>query len=477
MAKRQLLVLLGFIGLASAVVAFCGFYVAKADAKLFNKSSQVIITRDGETSTVTMSSDFEGNVEEFAMVIPVPTVIKQEDIRIVDRKIFDYLDAYSAPRLTEYYDHNPCDRRVYERNIPMASSAKMETKSMEDMEKIPEAPKVKIEAKYTVGEYDIIILSSTEANALKNWLNANGYKIPAKAEEVLEPYIKSNLKFFVVKVNLKEKEKLGFKELRPIQMTFQTPKFMLPIRLGMANSNGSQDMIIYAFSKKGRVETANYRTVKIPTNKNVPEFVKDTFGAFYKTVFDRTWRDNKNAVFLEYSWNLSGNNFVKCDPCSTNPPSYADLKDAGVHWASYGNQNGWGGGADYGGDIYFTRLHVRYDRSNFPQDLDFQETPNQENFQGRYILNIAVKDRLDCDAAAQYLKTVKYRREDELKELEKLTGWSASNFKKYPEELAFNLSKSKIKEEIYDDIYQKNLAPKKQKPFKTKKTKSTTNNK
>lgn len=472
MPKKSLLTVVLSVIVVLNVIAFCGFYVAKADAKLFNKSSQVIITRDGETSTVTMSSDFEGDVKEFAMVIPVPTVIKQEDIRVVDRKIFDYLDAYSAPRLAEYYDNNPCyNNRYYSKrkDIPVAMSSRAESM---DMVQKPEIEKVKIEAKYTVGEYDIIILSSTEANALKTWLTENGYKIPAKAEDVLEPYIKSNLKFFVVKVNLGEQEKLGLKELRPIQMTFNTPKFMLPIRLGMANSVSTQDMIIYAFSKKGRVETTNYRTVKIPTDKNVPEFIKTIFGEFYTSVFDRAWKAAKNAVFLEYSWNLSGNNFVKCDPCSTTPPTYAELKDAGVHWATYGNQEGgrWGGGADYGGDIFFTRLHVRYDRANFPQDLDFQETPNQENFQGRYILNIAVKEKLDCEEAKSYLKTVNYRRQDELKELENLTGWSAANYKSYPNEVNYNLTSTKKKEVINDDIYQNksNLTPTTKKKKKKK---------
>lgn len=452
MNRKQIVISVLGVAIAGSVFAFCGFYVAKADTKLYNKSSQVILTRDGETSTVTMSSDFEGDVKDFAMVIPVPVVLKQEDIKISDRKVFDFLDAYSAPRLAEYQDENPCYPRRYIMESRSSMSVSKASSSM-DMDKVPEMPKVKIEAKYTVGEYDILILSSTESGALKTWLLSNGYKIPAKAEEVLEPYIKSNMKFFVVKVNLGEKEKLGIKELRPIQMTFKSPKFMLPIRLGMANANDAQDMIVYAFTKKGRTEVTNYRTQMVPTNRNVPEFIKDSFGPFYKSLFERQWRASKSSIFLEYAWNLSGSNFVKCDPCSTNPPTYSDLKDAGVHWISYGsNDNMWGGGADYAGDVFFTRLHVRYDRQNFPQDLDFQETPNQENFQVRYVLHIAVKEKLDCADGEKYLKTVKYRREDELKELENLAGWRAINFAKYPTELAFNL-KSQGRSKNNDDIY------------------------
>jgi hypothetical protein len=69
--------------------AFCGFYVAKADVKLFNKTSQVIIAKNGEKQTVTMSSDFEGDVKDFAMVVPVPVVLEEKDIRVVNRILFD----------------------------------------------------------------------------------------------------------------------------------------------------------------------------------------------------------------------------------------------------------------------------------------------------------------------------------------------------------------------------------------------------
>ena len=54
--------------------AFCGFYVAQADSKLFNKSSKVVLARDGDQTAITMASDFEGDVKEFAVVVPVPTL-------------------------------------------------------------------------------------------------------------------------------------------------------------------------------------------------------------------------------------------------------------------------------------------------------------------------------------------------------------------------------------------------------------------
>ncbi|HUR09809.1 MAG TPA: DUF2330 domain-containing protein, partial [Flavitalea sp.] len=88
--------------------AFCGFYVSKADGTLKNKTSQVILVRDGNRNVITMYNDFQGDFKDFAMVVPVPVVLQKKDIKVVDQQIFNTLNEYSKPRLVEYYDQNPC---------------------------------------------------------------------------------------------------------------------------------------------------------------------------------------------------------------------------------------------------------------------------------------------------------------------------------------------------------------------------------
>lgn len=427
--KKQTIVLAFLLMVQLQVHAFCGFYVARADAKLFNKTSQVILVRNGERTTVTMSSDFQGNVSDFAMVIPVPTVLQREDIRVVERRIFDQFDAYSGPRLVEYWDPSPCNRYIDAEaasevfSVNKRASAKMEHSSDEEKDKY----KVAVVARYTVGEYDIQILNALESGGLERWLNDHGYKIPEGAKEVLEPYIKSNMKFFVVKVNLEEQQRLSSQLLRPIQISFNSPKFMLPIRLGMANGEGNQDMILYAFTQKGRVETTNYRTIKMPSDRNVPEFVKDYFGRFYTDLYKENIRkEGYGNIYLEYAWDLSGQNQVKCDPCASQPPLYNEIAEAGVNWLQTG---GWGG---YSGQLFFTRLHVTYNRRDFPQDLVFQETPNREQFQCRYILNHPAQYTGDCSAWGPYQEQKIDNRRNELRELAVLTGWDVSRYREYP---------------------------------------------
>ncbi|MCB0794762.1 MAG: DUF2330 domain-containing protein [Flavobacteriales bacterium] len=410
---------------ANSASAFCGFYVAKADATLFNDRSEVILVRDGRRTIITMSNDFQGDVKDFAMVVPVPTVLDRNDIRIVERRVFDVLDSYSSPRLVEYYDGNPCIQWEYAEEldvmrVPMAAEAMADKASTRARREYG----VTIEARYTVGEYDVLILSAQESNGLKRWLLDNDYQIPSTAHEVLDPYIKSGLKFFVVKIDLERMQAQGFEFLRPIQVRFESEKFMLPIRLGMANSKGTQDMIVYAFTREGRVDAVNYRTVRMPTDRKVPLFVKERFGEFYKDLFKRKWKqEGRNAVTLEYAWNVTPSwNGMKCDPCVGPPPMPQEFVDAGVDWA--GNWNG-------GGQVFFTRLHVRYSREKFPQDLFFQVTPNTEHYQARYVLTHPAQGDLSCEAGQDYLEELYYRRAMELDELHALAGWDISQHAGY----------------------------------------------
>lgn len=421
--------------------AFCGFYVAKADAKLFNNRSEVILIRDGNRNVITMSSDFKGDLKDFAMVVPVPTVLKESDIKVVERNVFDVLNDYSAPRLVEYHDENPCGYHV-ESLCYSTMSDSFDDRALMGLSSVSMEKKhgVTIEAQYTVEEYDILILSAKESVGLKIWLNENGYKIPETASDVLDPYIKSNMKFFVVKVNLKKMKDRKDDYLRPIQISFEHAKFMLPIRLGMANSQGSQDMIVYAFTRSGRIECTNYRTVKLPTDRNIPLYIKEKFGDFYKSLFDRAYNhEGRNAVFLEYAWNLSPYNYQHCDPCVGPPPVNQDFVNAGIWWLNEPNQSQQ--------TIFFTRLHVRYTRDKFPADLQFQVTPNSENFQCRYILTHPAQGDFSCDAGQEYLGDLFNRRKREIDEVTALTGWSRSGSATYQNEYnQFILKNKKVED-------------------------------
>jgi hypothetical protein len=403
--------------------AFCGFYVAQADSKLFNSSSKVVLARDGDQTAITMASDFEGDAREFAVVVPVPTFIERKQIGVVDPKTIDHLDHYTAPRLVEYHDEDPCRRLM-----AMTASA-MPTAPMPRAVYDLAAKKnygVTIEASYDVGEYDVLILSAKESDGLVNWLTDNKYRIPPGAQDVLGSYIKQNMRFFVAKVNLERMKGLGNNYLRPLQVRYQSPKFMVPLRLGTVNARGPQDLIVYALTRNGRVESTNYRTVKIPSDIDIPLYVKDEFGPFYKAVFERAVsREHMHAVFVEYAWDMGW-----CDPCAAEPLSNKELVELGARWigsaddAAFRTDRYSGGG---GSDAFVTRLHVRYDAKSFPEDIAFMETKDRSNFQGRYVQRHPWQGASSCAAATSYQNELPARFAQEAKNLEDLTGWNRTD--------------------------------------------------
>jgi hypothetical protein len=390
--------------------------VAKADAKLFNRASQVAIVRSGDRTVLTISNDFQGDPKEFAVVVPVPTFLAREQIHVGERALLDHLDAYSSPRLVEYFDPDPCQRAEQSRGF--AQNAPMARMKMSADAAAVKSLGVTIEARYSVGEYDILILSARESSGLETWLKQNGYRIPEGASGVLATYIKQNMRFFVAKVNLSEQAKLGFSYLRPLQVAYESPKFMLPIRLGTVNANGPQELFLYMLTPKGRVETTNYRTVKLPSDMDVPVYLKGEFPAFYKALFtQQVKRDSMHSVVTEYAWDMNW-----CDPCASAPLSREELQQLGVFWMDEPS-NGQPKGA------FLTRLHVRYDAAHFPEDLIFQETADRTNFQGRYVLRHAFAGELTC-VAPQYKESVHQRHEREAKTLAELTGWDMNEIRR-----------------------------------------------
>lgn len=417
MTTRLIFLLLALV-FTQTSQAFCGFYVAKADSSLYNEASQVVIARKGDKTVLSLMNDYQGELKDFALVVPVPEVLTEGQIHIGDAKIFKHIDDFTAPRLVEYHDEDPCRPPVmYEKmtmSAPMPASAPMRAKSDKSLG-------VTVEAEYTVGEYDIVILSAKESDGLETWLQTSGYKIPDGASAALQPYIKQGMKFFVAKVNLKEQSKTDSKFLRPLQFAFASPKFMLPIRLGMINAKGAQDLLVYILSEKGRVEASNYQTLKLPSDMDIPVHIKDDFANFYKAMFDtQVKKQNLRAVFTEYFWNMGW-----CDPCAAEPLSPEELKQLGVFWLDGNSQRGMGM------PVQVTRLHVRYTPDSFPEDLSFQETSDTANFQGRYVLRHAWQGKPEqCEAAKTYFKQLAERHEQEAKTLAELTGWSVADIRK-----------------------------------------------
>ena len=314
---------------ASHAEAFCGFYVSGSGAGLTNKATRAALMRSGTRTVLTMSNDYDGPPEDFAMVVPVPVVLSRDNVRTLPHDVFEHLEALTAPRLVEYWEQDPCphaERGEVDRMVMSMPGVALTAESTisPDVER-----HVRVEARFAVGEYEVVVLSADESSALESWLRGNRYNIPRGASDALAPYVRGGWKFFVARVDLARAQRRpdGGARLSPLRMQYDSEEFRLPVRLGLLNAPpGPQDLIVYVLHPSARFEVTNYRNVFIPTNLDLVEGARDRFASLYGALFDATVESaGKRAVVTEYAWSTGG-----CDPCPSPPLDANDLATLGT---------------------------------------------------------------------------------------------------------------------------------------------------
>jgi hypothetical protein len=413
------------LALPTTTRAFCGFYVSGADASLYNNATMVVMMREGTRTVLSMQNNYQGPPEDFAMVVPVPVVLQKDNVKTLPPEIFARVDKLAAPRLVEYWEQDPCRPMVvYE--MAAGAPAMRRSKSVADAAE-EDKYGVTIEAQFKVAEYDIVILSAKDSGGLDKWLRNNRYNIPSGAEKVLRPYVEQGIKFFVAKVDSKKvKFRDGSAVLSPLRFHYDAPTFTLPVRLGLLNSAGKQDLIVHLLGKQQRYEVANYKNASIPTNIRVDDSVRKSFGAFYDALFERTLEKNPGAVVTEYSWDA-----MTCDPCPEPPLRPDELATLGADVLVPTEKDPY---SDIPGVVprrrppprwrpsgfVLTRLHYRYEKDDLGEDLVFRAAgpivggrgmPDQNgdlqerraqassfnNFQGRYVILHRWEGEIACE--------------------------------------------------------------------------------
>jgi hypothetical protein len=302
---------LGLLTQVPSADAFCGFYVGGAGTKLYNDATVVVMMREGTRTVLSMQNAYKGPPEKFAMVVPVPVVLQEENVKTLPSELFDKVDQLASPRLVEYWEQDPCPLPTPPQVAMPAPQAAQPVMAAKPSARAAADLGVTVEAQFAVGEYQIVILSAKDSGGLEKWLHQEQYSIPEGAAPYFKPYITAGSKFFVARVDItKVKMADGMALLSPLRFHYDSETFTLPVRLGLINSSGTQDLLVHILARGKRYEVANYPNVTIPTNLDVSEGARDSFSTFYTSLLDRTIEKNPKAVVTEYSWD-SGS----CDPC------------------------------------------------------------------------------------------------------------------------------------------------------------------
>lgn len=387
------MLLLSLLGVLQAH-AFCGTYVSSAGTEVYNSASEVVIARQGTRTTLTMANDVIGDPSDFAMVVPVPQVVAERDVHVISPDDIDVMRTYTMPRLVSYvcddfkptFSH-PCpwmdqecptdsfwNRIGVQEGVALGDVGEGEGEGEPDMAGGGDGgggSSVEVEAQYIVGEYELVVLSADQSQDLLYWLEDEGYDVPENTANVLQQYIDAGNYFLAARV-YPDAELGDGDSLSPLQFSYDSDVFGLPIRLGTTSSVGEQDLIVYVVNSNedGAVGISNYPELEVES-----ECMWDgegEFGAFYADQFASAYGRDEGAIWTtEYTWKNEPQ-AIKCDPCTGPPPDTQQLTNVGYDDAGTNH-------------FHVTRLHLRYTPEEATQDLIFYHSRQTPQRQKRYI--------------------------------------------------------------------------------------------
>jgi len=390
---------------ASRAEAFPGLYFASSNARVTNNATQIVVMREKTRTVMSIQPDYQGPVENFVLLLPVPASFTAKDVKTMSRTMFERIELYGAPRLVEYWEVDPCSSGID--NAPDAGSGVNVTRGFGGQQG------AKVEARFAVAEYDVAVLGAKESSGIVDWLKANKYFVPPGADAYLKPLVESGSRFLAVKLDGKKLLfQNGIATYSPIRISYESDKFTIPLRYGLPDSPGVQEVVINVLARHQRYEAANYPNAFVPTNIDVVDGAKTQPATMYTAIFDATVAKTPRAFVTEFAWDATA-----CDPCTT-PPLMADEL-----WTFGADQMGaapseLANPATFGSGFVLSRLHARYKKDELTEDLvlraadpvaggreernatgalDHGAAPASSNaFQARYAVRHAWSGKLSC---------------------------------------------------------------------------------
>ncbi len=337
--------------LSSSAHAFCGAFVGSAGSALENAGTVVVLAQDAGRTTLTLVPDVQGNVTEFGVVIPVPAGLSAASVRSAGGDALGLLDRYSVPRGVAY----TCDS-LWTASASSGSGCASplggeEAAATEDVSGARVDARVAVHAAFTVGVYELALVSAEDAGGLSGWLDTQGWSVPAGGEALLASYVDSGSWFLTARVAL-DGVPAERTDLTPLQIAYDGETWLLPIRLGTLSAAAEQEVVILAVADE-ELGISNFPEMAVETECM---WRGDDLDAAYEAQIDAAVVDAGGAGWIrEYSWTLA----TKCDPCTTEQPIDAESL------ASIG----------YSGTApHLTRLRLRYDSSTVTEDVALYPT-------------------------------------------------------------------------------------------------------
>ncbi len=242
---------------------FCyadGGFFSSYEADIWEPSQKGIIVYENGVETLTLQANFMGEAQDFAWVVPAPSL---PELSEADVKIFEELHYLTAPRVV-YRDSSGCGGWFGEGD-------EMD-KEIDDG--------VTIISTETVGIYDTTTLSATNPRALADWLRENGYNIPPHGEDIVKSYVDSGWYFVAMKIQRKVDPKRYWYEeggLQPISLKFSSDRIIYPMKITAVSATDTE-LLLYVFAQ----HKMTFKNAELEYSDWIDPSYSDTFSKLVK---------------------------------------------------------------------------------------------------------------------------------------------------------------------------------------------------
>ena len=290
-------VLLSIWAATGTVFGDGGFFFVEAEGVDLTQTRQEVLMAfysdaTGATPHVTyvLQTRYAGTPEELAWVIPVPAT-PTDLVAHADGELFDELNESTKPVFT-------LARPTGYGLIPGCACPG----ALDRAGGAQESGLVEVEAQGQAGIFDWAALTSTGANALLDWLNGNGFALPATAAGVLDDYIQQEMHFLALRIDEPNDVNTsdGEIEIPPIQFTCQSAQRFYPMVISQISAADETEVLIYVVAEH-RAEAANVSNALIDPNDVVydPNSLSSTN---YEALFTQTISDlGGTALITEFA--------------------------------------------------------------------------------------------------------------------------------------------------------------------------------
>ncbi|MEB2314087.1 MAG: DUF2330 domain-containing protein [Polyangiaceae bacterium] len=323
--------LLAAMVFATPASAFPGFYVGKSAAQRSAYATHVVIAKKGDRSVVTVATDYDGPLEPFAFVMPVPEDVTPDRVKILKRGAIDRLERLTAPRFHEFWETDPCDpdpvKQEWERDLKVTGAGMLGGGSTGGERKVPKEMLVTVTPEFMgEKEYGVEVLGEADSKNLRGWLTKHGWVPPEGMDQAMAPYLQAGMRVLVAAVDANRIELVGGSraELLPIRFHTDKPYDSVPAAVGLLDLDKAQDLFVYVLADR-RYEAKERPNVFPPTNIAVDFVVKERVGEFYNALTDLILAKQPRAALNEYAWPSDG-----CgEPCVDEPLGIGELMTFG----------------------------------------------------------------------------------------------------------------------------------------------------